>query len=105
VTTNFLANMPLHAAAAGGRLEACRLLLRAGADPNARQRGGYTALMTASVVNNGDLAELLVAYNADLGLRNDEGNTAAEIAAGFGNMELAARLRLEERSVKHTLRG
>ena len=106
VTKNFLTNMPLHAAAAGGRVEAARLLLQRGADPNARQHAAYTALMTASFANNRELAELLIAFNADVRLRDDEGKTAAEIAAGFGNMELAARLRLEERSVdREHLRG
>ena len=99
VTTNFLRNMPLHAAAAGGRIDACRLLLRRGADPDARQHGGHTALMTAAFANNRELAELLIARNAQTELRNDEGKTAADVAAGLGNMELAARLRVGERVV------
>ena len=105
VTTNFLSNMPLHAAAAGGRVEAARALLQAGADPNAKQHGGYTALMTAAFANSRELAEVLIAFNANVGVRNDEGKTAAEVAAGLGNMELAARLRLEERHVEHLRRG
>ncbi len=104
VTRNFLTNMPLHAAAAGGRVETVRVLLQRGADPNARQHGAYTALMTASFANNRELAELLITLNADVRLRSEEGKTAAEIAAGFGNMELAARLRLEERTVDHNHR-
>jgi ankyrin repeat protein len=103
VTTNFLRNMPLHAAAAGGRIDACRLLLRRGADPDARQHGGHTALMTAAFANNRELAELLIARNAHTDLRNDEGKTAADIAAGLGNMELAARLRIGERVVDRSL--
>jgi ankyrin repeat protein len=99
VTQNFLANMPLHAAAAGGRIESVRLLLQAGADPNARQHAGYTALMTAAFSNRRDLVEVFIAFNADVSLRNDEGKTAADVAASVGNMELAARLRLGERHV------
>jgi ankyrin repeat protein len=99
VTKNFLTNMPLHAAAAGGRIEATRALLLAGADPNARQHKGFTALITASFQNSRELAELLIAFNANVDLRNDEGKTAADLAAGMGNMELAARLRLQERYV------
>lgn len=101
VTTNFLTNMPLHAAAAGERIESARLLLQAGSDPNAKQHGGFTALMTAAFANNRELAELLLAFNADCLMANDKGKSAADIAAGLGNMEIAARLRLEERHVEH----
>ena len=96
VTRNFLANMPLHAAAAGGRREACRLLLRHGADPNAKQHGGFTPLMTAAFNNSRELAEMLIARNANIEVRNDDGKTAADVAAGVGNIEIAARLRLGE---------
>jgi ankyrin repeat protein len=98
-TQNFLANMPLHAACAGGRIEACRMLLRRGADPNARQHGKNTPLMTAGFQNSRELTEMLIASNANVDLRNEEGKTAADVAAGMGNMELAARLRLAERVV------
>ena len=99
VTKNFLSNMPLHAAAAGGRIEACRLLLRHGADPNAKQHGGFTPLMTAAHQNNRELAELLIVRNVNVDARNDEGKTAADVGASLGNMELSARLRLGERLV------
>jgi ankyrin repeat protein len=56
--------------------------------------------MTAAFANNRALAELLIARNANVELRNEKGETAADIAAGVGNMELAARLRLGERHVE-----
>lgn len=55
--------------------------------------------MTAAFANNRELAEMLIARNADADMRNEEGRTAADVAAGVGNMELAARLRLAERVV------
>jgi len=48
VTKNFLANMPIHAAAAGRSRtrEICEILLRRGANVNAKQHGGFVALHT-----------------------------------------------------------
>jgi ankyrin repeat protein len=93
VTKNFLANMPLHAAAAGGRVQACRLLLERGADVNARQHGGYSALHSPCFVNNREMAELFLAHGADPSAAADDGKTPADVASQQGNMELAALLR------------
>jgi ankyrin repeat protein len=93
VTKNFLTNMPLHAAAAGGRIEACRLLLERGANVNARQHGGYSALHTPCFVNNREMGELFLAHGADLEAKADDGKTPADVASEQGNMELAALLR------------
>lgn len=90
---------PLHAAAASGGIEACRILLRAGADPNARDSNGIAPLMIAARANDRALAELLVAHNVNHDLHDRAGGTAADIAAGAGNAELAARLRLGERII------
>jgi len=56
---------PLHSAAAAGEREIAHLLLDAGADPNARQEGGFTPLTAAE--QNGDtaLAALLREYGAE----------------------------------------
>jgi uncharacterized protein len=96
VTRNFLTNMPLHAAAAGGHVDACALLLDRGAQVNAVQHGAYTALHTPAFSNNRALAELLLARGASAAMTNDEGKTPADVAAGLGNMELAALLRCHE---------
>jgi ankyrin repeat protein len=93
VTGNFLTNMPLHAAAAGGRVASCELLLSRGANVNAKQHGGFTPLMTPCFSNNREMAELFLAHGADPNVTNDEGKTAADVAAGMGNMEIAAFLR------------
>ena len=97
VTQNFLANMPLHAAVAGRRpatYEACEILLKARADVNARQHGGFTPIQAPAQHGDRALAELLLSHGADPGMANDEGKTAADIAAAQGNVELAALLRV-----------
>jgi ankyrin repeat protein len=55
---------PLHSAAALGDVEACRMLLDAGADPNAAQQGGYTPLDEAVFNDKDELAALLRARGA-----------------------------------------
>lgn len=54
----------LHAAVAGRSREAVRLLLAAGADPNAEQHGGWTPLMAAEAHGDDDIAADLVAAGA-----------------------------------------
>jgi ankyrin repeat protein len=99
LTRDGLAMTPLHLAVVAGRTEACRLLLRSGADPNARRHGGATPLMLAAAANNRELVEMLIARNANAEMRDDQGDTAADAATIAGHTELAARLRLGERVV------
>jgi uncharacterized protein len=60
--------MPLHSAAAAQdpqvRYEIAKLLLEAGADPNARQQDEFTPLMAADQHGDAPLRELLVEYGA-----------------------------------------
>jgi ankyrin repeat protein len=84
--------LPLHSAASGGHAEIVELLLSSGAEPDPRQRHGWTPLHAAA--QNGDLRSLeaLLAAGADPELRNDDGRSAADIARTAGNDELVARL-------------
>ena len=71
---------PLHSAAAARDAEAVRVLLEAGADPNARQAGGFTALHAAAQHDDAATATLLLQHGADPALRTDQGADAAGIA-------------------------
>jgi ankyrin repeat protein len=84
--------LPLHSAASGGHAEIVEILLAAGAEPDPRQRHGWTPLHAAA--QNGDLRSLdaLLAAGADPALTNDDGRSAADLAAAAGHEELVARL-------------
>ena len=60
--------MPLHSAAATGdadfRYAIAKLLLEAGADPNARQQDGFTPMMAADQSGDTRLRELLLEHGA-----------------------------------------
>jgi ankyrin repeat protein len=90
VSTNAQKNQPLHAALALGRNpETIQILLKAGADPNARQTGGYTAIFSAAAANRRDLVELLVVHGAYPAVLNDFGQSASGFARKRNHVELA----------------
>lgn len=82
----------LHAAVASRNVEAVRLLLDHGADPNARQQVGYTPLMGAAGSGREDLVDLLLAHEADPAIAAEDGKTAASVAREHGHTGLADRL-------------
>ena len=90
VSQNPQANQPLHATLALGRNpETIELLLKAGANPNARQTGGFTPIFSAAAANRRDLVELLIANGADPAISNDFGQTAAGFARERHHPDLA----------------
>lgn len=84
---------PLHSAAAGGSAEIVHLLLAAGADPNARQNGGFTALHAAAQNGDAAMARDLLDHGAAVDPATDDGRTALAIAEEQGHDEVAAVLR------------
>lgn len=64
VARNAMRVQPLHAATAARSAESVRLLLEAGADPDAEQQEGYTALMVARRHDDVAIVELLLAHGA-----------------------------------------
>jgi ankyrin repeat protein len=67
---------PLQLAADGGDCESIALLLRAGADVNARSGSGWTALLRACNGGHLEAARMLLDAGADPKVRNDEGYSA-----------------------------
>jgi ankyrin repeat protein len=67
---------PLTLAAEGGRVAMTNLLLKLGADVDARSASGWTALMRACNAGQLETARILLEAGADATLVNDEGYTA-----------------------------
>jgi uncharacterized protein len=83
---------PLHSAAAGNAIEVVEMLLAAGADPNAAQRGGWRSLHSAAQNGNAAMVRLLRAHGADPTLPNDEGRYATDLVRGSDADEVLAAL-------------
>ncbi len=83
-----------HDAALAPRLAAP--LLEAGADPDARQEGGFAPLHEAAYNGNVELIHLLLRHGARVDPRNDAGATPRDLALEQGHEE-AARLLLPQR--------
>lgn len=89
---NAMANTPLHAAIAGRRDPATIEALLARGYTDARAAGGYTPLHIAASRGDLPLVELLVIHGADPAAATDDGQTAAQVAAGRGFPDVARRL-------------
>jgi ankyrin repeat protein len=85
---------PLHVAARHGNACAVRALLARGADVDAADRAGETALMWAAHLGKEYAAQALLFCGADATLRDDDGRTAADIASTSDLRALLRRRRL-----------
>ena len=83
----------LHSAVAnGGDRESALALIAAGADVNAQQRHGWTALHGAAEMGDSEVIEALLTAGADPMMATQEGKTPADLAREHGDEEVAARL-------------
>lgn len=75
-----------------GHLKAAGYLIDQGADVNAKNNDGNTALILASQLNKKELVELLLAKGADVNASNKRGQTALIAAAIQGQAEVLCPL-------------
>ena len=80
-------------AASGPNHETVRLLLEAGADPNIVDKGeGFTALMFAAAEGQLEVVRVLLRHNANVSVRDVDGDTARDFAAKKGHDEIVRML-------------
>lgn len=79
----------LHGAVAGKCVASARHLLAAGANIDAKQHGGYTALMAAAANGLIEILKLLLEHGADTAITDDQGNTARDQALQKGQTTAA----------------
>jgi len=88
-----VSNTPLEAAAAAQQVNMVRLLLKLGADPNARSGGGMTPLHEAAGNGNMEIVKLLLSAGASVRAKSDSGKTPAELASERRHEDVADYLR------------
>jgi ankyrin repeat protein len=87
---------PLMAAAFKGNIEVCKVLLDSGADPNASDLSGTTALHYAVRFTNKKIIKLLVENNADIYLTDGKGYSPIEYAVQDKDEEIIKLLKKEK---------
>jgi ankyrin repeat protein len=80
VATNGSKLAVINSAAASNHAGLVKMLLREGANPDAQQQGGFTALHAAAQHNNVEMIQALLDSGADVSLRADDDKTAADMA-------------------------
>ncbi|RJP34107.1 MAG: ankyrin repeat domain-containing protein [Phycisphaerales bacterium] len=93
VADNPMKVRPIHSAVAGGSAAIVEMLIRHGADVNARQQEGWTPLQAAAKNGLLEIVDLLLAAGADVGLKAGNGKTAYDLAVESGQHAAAAKVK------------
>src|SRR5689334_4839640 len=83
---------PLQWAVFNGDLTEAQRLLKAGADPRARNNYGVDAMQLAADISDTNLIQALLKAGADANSANPDGETALHLVARSGNLEGAKLL-------------
>src|ERR1041384_2409988 len=84
---NELKATPIQSAAAAGQVKIVDLLIKSGADPNAREQGGYTPLHAAAQNGDIEMIRTLLYGGADLSLKSNDGKIPLDLAQEAGHKE------------------
>ena len=98
VAKNKMQIAPIHATATHGNQTILRALLEKGAEVNAAQEGGYTAVHQAAHRNNVPMAQLLLTFGANPHQPDANGQTALQLAQAEGNEAVTAVLEEQNES-------
>lgn len=88
-TRDDLENTALHEAASAGDLGTVKALLAAGADIEARDADGCSALYIAAWMDHEDVARVLIEAGANRRARSRSGMTPFDVAMAFGHRQMA----------------
>jgi ankyrin repeat protein len=94
-SNNDLHATPLQSAVASGNVPVVQMLLKNGAQPNVREKGGYTPLHTAAVNGDVESIQLLILAGADQQIRSEDGKTALQLAEEKGQKAAVEMLKRE----------
>ena len=103
-------NAQLIEAAQNGQAEEVQALLEGGADVDAKDEAGMTALMWAALGGNTDTVKVLLDAGADVSVKDRQGTTARlwatpEIVSLLKSYDLPAQQVVYDRYVKVTISG